>query len=84
VFGTPADATDEELTRFFRALQSVVDDCASVKARKRFDCLRSGLLKEWPKDSAWPETLRKASAVRDWVVASVAAGSSVLTRSPQS
>ena len=77
VFVSPDDATDERLTTFFRALQAVIDKCAQ-ETGDRLACLRRGIEKEWSKSSAWPEFIGKVSSVRDWVVASVSAGSTVM------
>jgi hypothetical protein len=74
-------ATNDRLTDFFRSLQAVVDACSERDgaADQGLACLRDGFRARWPKGSKLPDYLAKTASVRDWVVASVTAGATVLT-----
>ncbi len=74
----PGNVTDEELTDFFRALQSIIDTCAGREADSRIECLREGLRSEWPQDSRWAEVASKLPAAGSWLVKSVTTTSTIV------
>lgn len=74
----PGGVTDEDLTSFFRAVQSNVDACGSSPADFRLQCLRDGLEKRWPKESRWAGVWSGLSTAGGWLITSVTTGSTVV------
>ena len=74
----PGQLTDDELTDFFRAIQSIVDTCGEREAVSRIECLREGLEREWPQDSQWSATASKLSTAGGWLIKSVTTTATVL------
>jgi len=75
-FSDPSSLTDEELTDFFKSVQSIIDRCCdSVKtADQRLECLHKGLDKEWPLQSRWAAV---ASKVQNWVISSFSTATTI-------
>ena len=71
----PDRLTDEELTDFFRSVQSILDSCSEKRADFRLKCLSEGLEKEWPRDSRWADVASKAGG---WLVMSAPVGATIL------
>src|SRR5215216_6602291 len=44
-FPEPTNITDDQVTSFLRALQSIIDSCAGRDSDERLECLREGLEK---------------------------------------
>lgn len=70
-----SSVTDEGLTDFFRALQSIIDQYADHAADARLQDLRVALDREWPVDSPW---LGRASQVGTWAVSAAAGASTIV------
>lgn len=77
-FPDPANVTDDQVTSFLRALQSIIDSCAERDSDIRLECLREGLVKEWPKDSQWAKAASKISTTGGWLVKSATTTSTVV------
>ena len=78
-FPEPKTVTDDEVTSFFRAVQSVIDTCTAGNAESRLQCLREGFEKQWPKGSQWANMVAKLPSMGGWLVASVTTGATVVT-----
>ncbi len=50
-FDSAEDATDEQLTKWFRTLQSIVDGCVAQDSSNRLTCLRNGIDDQFPSDA---------------------------------
>ena len=61
-FSDSGSLTDEDLTDFFKSMQTIIDDCCnSVKtAGQRLECLHRGVDKKWPLQSRWTGIANKA------------------------
>ena len=77
-FPDPAKVTDDQVTSFLRALQSIIDSCAERDSGFRLECLREGLEKAWPKDSQWGEIASKVFTTGELLVKSVTTTSTVV------
>lgn len=72
---TPADATDDDLTDFFRGMASIVDACSGPNANQRLTCLEDGLRHNWPADSTW---FQRVSHSMGAIVASLAGAATIV------
>jgi hypothetical protein len=73
-----SNLTDEEITDFFRALQSIVDSCSGSDPDSKLACLRKGLRSQWPSDSRFAEIASRLSIAGGWLVSSVVTTSSIV------
>jgi hypothetical protein len=78
VLGQSDDLSEDDLTLFFRSLQSVVDECTGGSAEERLQCLRVGLEREWPKKAKGSTWAEKLATAKDFVLLSVTTGSTLL------
>jgi hypothetical protein len=62
-FATADDANDEHLTKWFRTIQSIIDECVTQGSGDRLSCLRTGIDERFPSDADWMASVKQLGKV---------------------